>query len=51
MDYVFGVILGFVAYLSYRFANNPSGWLLALALFDFITLVLVLNEWRVRRRH
>jgi uncharacterized membrane protein len=46
----FVVLLGFVGYLSYRFANHPSGWLLALALFDFITLVLVLNEWRVRRQ-
>jgi uncharacterized membrane protein len=41
-------LVGFVGYLSYRYANSPSGWLLALALFDFFTLLLVLNEWRVR---
>lgn len=44
------VLLGFVGYLSYRYVGNPSPWLLALALFDFFTLLLVLNEWRVRAK-
>ncbi|HEY4113771.1 MAG TPA: DUF2127 domain-containing protein [Rhizomicrobium sp.] len=45
------VLVGFVGYLSYRCAIHWSGWVLALALFDFFTLVLVLNEWRVRGQH
>jgi len=40
------VLAGFVLFLGYRAASHRS-WLTAgLALFDLLTLALVLNEWR-----
>ena len=40
------ILAGFVAYLSWHLAERWSGWVLSFALFDFLTLALVLNEWR-----
>ena len=45
------VLAGFVAYMTYKLVGRYSPWLLAFALFDLVTVVLVLNEWRsVRAR-
>ena len=46
------ILTGFIAYMSWHLSERWSGWLLAFALFDFVTLLLVLNEWRqpVRKR-
>jgi uncharacterized membrane protein len=40
------ILAGFVAYLGRELAMRWSGWVLSFALFDLLTLVLVLNEWR-----
>jgi uncharacterized membrane protein len=41
------LILGaFVAYMSWHLSVRWSGWVLSFALFDLLTLALVLNEWR-----
>ncbi|HVV26556.1 MAG TPA: DUF2127 domain-containing protein [Rhizomicrobium sp.] len=40
------ILTGFIAYMSYELADDWSNWLLGLALFDTVTLALVLNEWR-----
>ena len=40
------ILAGFVAYMSWRLTIHWSGWLLGFALFDLLTLTLVLNEWR-----
>jgi uncharacterized membrane protein len=40
------ILAGFVAYMSWRLTMHWSGWLLGFALFDLLTLALVLNEWR-----
>ncbi len=40
------VLGAFVAFMGYRLAIHWSWWLLALALFDAITIALVANEWR-----
>jgi uncharacterized membrane protein len=40
------ILAGFVAYMSWRLTVHWSGWLLGFALFDLLTLALVLNEWR-----
>ena len=40
------VLAGFVAYMSWHLTMRWSGWLLGFALFDLLTLALVLNEWR-----
>ena len=42
------VLAGFVAYMGYHLTLRWSWWLLAFALFDMMTLALVLNEWRNR---
>src|SRR5256885_16831926 len=42
------VLLGFIAFMSARLMAHWSPWLFAFALFDAMTLALVLNEWRVR---
>jgi uncharacterized membrane protein len=43
------ILSGFVAFMTYRLFIHYSLWLLAFALFDLITVVLVLNEWRSNR--
>lgn len=40
------VLTGFIAYMSWRLTLHWSDWLLGAALFDLLTLGLVLNEWR-----
>jgi uncharacterized membrane protein len=40
------ILTGFIVYMGFRLSEHWSGWLLAFALFDFFTLLLVLNEWR-----
>jgi len=40
------ILTGFVGYMSWRLMMHWSGWLLGFALFDLLTLALVLNEWR-----
>ena len=39
------VLLGFIVYMGWRLTLHWSDWLLGFALFDCITLALVLNEW------
>ena len=43
------ILAGFVFYMSWRLIIRWSDWLLGFALFDLLTLALVLNEWRARR--
>lgn len=43
------ILSGFVAFMTYKLFVHYSPWLLAFALFDLITVVLVLNEWRSNR--
>lgn len=43
------VLGGFVGYMGYRLAGHWSPWLFAFALFDTVTIALVLNEWRAER--
>ena len=40
------ILLGFIAFFGFDLARHWSNWLLALALFDTLTLALVVNEWR-----
>ena len=40
------VLAGFIAYMSWRLSVRWSDWLLGAALFDLLTLALVVNEWR-----
>ena len=42
------ILAGFVLYMSWRLTIRWSDWLLGFALFDLLTLALVLNEWRNR---
>ena len=42
------VLLGFIAFMGAKLAAHWSPWLFAFALFDTVTLALVLNEWRAR---
>jgi len=44
------ILAGFIAYMSWRLSVRWSDWLLGAALFDFLTLALVLNEWRAHDR-
>lgn len=40
------ILTGFVIFMLYKLALHRSGWLLAFAIFDLVTIALVLNEWR-----
>ncbi|HEY0266271.1 MAG TPA: DUF2127 domain-containing protein [Rhizomicrobium sp.] len=40
------ILTGFIAYMAYKLDAHWSNWLLGFALFDALTLALVLNEWR-----
>src|ERR1700684_2621101 len=40
------ILTAFIAFMSYRLSQPLSNWLLGFALFDALTLALVLNEWR-----
>ena len=39
------VLTGFIAFMSYRLSQRWSDLLLGFALFDLLTLALVINEW------
>jgi uncharacterized membrane protein len=39
------VLTAFIAYMSWHLAERWSNLLLGFALFDFVTLLLVVNEW------
>lgn len=41
------ILTAFIAYMSWRLSLHWSNWLLGAALFDLLTLGLVLNEWRM----
>jgi uncharacterized membrane protein len=43
------VLLGFIGFMGLKLTMHWSPWLFAFAVFDTVTLALVLNEWRVRR--
>jgi uncharacterized membrane protein len=43
------VLVGFIAFMGYRLTHHWSVWLLCFALFDMLTLALVINEWRSPR--
>ena len=43
------ILSGFVVFMTYKMVIHYSPWLLALALFDLLTVALVLNEWRSHR--
>jgi len=45
------ILLGFLAFMSWHLAERWSNWVLAFALFDLVTLLLVLNEWRNEKTH
>ena len=40
------ILLGFIVFMAHRLTEQWSDWLLGFALFDAMTLALVLNEWR-----
>lgn len=40
------ILTAFIAFMSLRLSEQWSNWLLGFALFDFFTLLLVVNEWR-----
>lgn len=40
------ILAAFVIYMGTELARHWSGWVLSFLLFDFLTLLLVLNEWR-----
>jgi uncharacterized membrane protein len=40
------MLTGFIFYMGWRLHERWSTWLLCFALFDTLTLALVLNEWR-----
>lgn len=39
------ILGGFVLYMGYHASRHFSWWLLGFALFDLLTLALVINEW------
>ena len=39
------ILVSFIGYMGWRLQEQWSGWLLGFALFDVLTLALVLNEW------
>jgi len=42
------VLLAFIGFMGLKLAAHWSPWLFAFALFDTVTLALILNEWRMR---
>lgn len=40
------ILLAFIGFMSFHLSRHWSLWVLGFALFDFVTLLLVLNEWR-----
>ena len=44
------ILTSFIAFMCYRLSEEWSNWVLGFALFDALTLALVLVEWRKRTR-
>jgi uncharacterized membrane protein len=44
------ILVGFIIFMSWHLAEHWSNWVLAFAIFDFVTLLLVLNEWRHEKK-
>jgi uncharacterized membrane protein len=42
------VLLGFIGFMGLKLAAHWSPWLFAFAMFDMLTVALVVNEWRMR---
>jgi len=42
------ILSGFIAFMGYKLTVHWSLWLLAFALFDLLTVGLVVNEWRTK---
>jgi uncharacterized membrane protein len=42
------VLLGFIGFMGVKLAAHWSPWLFAFAMFDTLTVALVINEWRMR---
>jgi uncharacterized membrane protein len=42
------ILGGFIAFMGYKLTIHWSNWLLAFALFDLLTVALVVNEWRTK---
>lgn len=40
------ILVGFIIFFGFDLAHRWSDWILGLALFDTLTLALVVNEWR-----
>jgi uncharacterized membrane protein len=45
------ILTGFIAFMAWHLAELWSNWVLAFAIFDLVTLLLVLNEWRNEKAH
>ena len=44
------ILAGFIFYMGYHATRHFSWWLLGFALFDLLTLALVINEWAFGRK-
>jgi uncharacterized membrane protein len=44
------ILVGFIVFMGWHLATHWSNWVLAFALFDLVTLLLVLNEWRSEKK-
>jgi uncharacterized membrane protein len=44
------VLLGFIGFMGVKLMAHWSPWLFAFAMFDVLTVALIANEWRARRR-
>ena len=40
------ILTGFIVFMGYKLTLHWSAWLFGFALFDALTVALVLNEWR-----
>lgn len=40
------ILVGFITFFAIDLSHHWSNWVLGLALFDTVTLALVVNEWR-----
>ena len=44
------ILVSFIGFMSWHLVDHYSNWVLAFALFDLVTLLLVLNEWRHEKK-
>ena len=42
------ILAGFILYMGYHASRHFSWWLVGFALFDLLTLMLVVNEWAIQ---